>query len=77
VHNYLKVSGNDSLVRDVSTLAIINNNSTEYDNYIKKRNMVESQQSTILRHSDDINTIKQELNEIKQLLLLSINKGNN
>lgn len=70
--DYLKVEGNDSLVRDMSTRAIINNNSSEYDNYIRKNNYIEAQKEEIARNSSDINIIKQELSEIKELLLLSI-----
>jgi len=72
VHNYLKVEGSDSLVRDVSTHAIINTNSVEYDNYLLRKRNIESQQEELTRNTNDINTIKQELSEIKELLLLSL-----
>lgn len=72
MHNYLKVEGSDSLVRDVSTHAIINTNSVEYDNYILKKRNIESQHEELTRNTKDINTIKQELSEIKDLLLLSL-----
>lgn len=76
MHNYLKVEGSDSLVRDISTHAIINNSSVEYDNYLKRKNSVLSQQNQIQQHSEDINNIKQELSEIKDLLLMLLkNKG--
>jgi hypothetical protein len=71
-NNFLKVEGNDSLVRDVSTHAIINTNSAEYENYLKKKNHMSSQLIEIERNTNDINSIKQELSEIKELLLLSI-----
>jgi len=72
VHNYLKVEGSDSLVRDISTHAIINTNSVEYDNYLLRKRNIESQQEELTRNTNDINTIKQELSEIKELLLLSL-----
>ena len=72
MHNYLKVEGSDSLVRDVSTHAIINTNSVEYDNYLLRKRNIESQQEELTRNTNDINTIKQELSEIKELLLLSL-----
>lgn len=72
MHNYLKVEGSDSLVRDISTHAIINTNSVEYDNYLLKKKNIESQQEELTRNTNDINTIKQELSEIKELLLLSL-----
>lgn len=77
-NNFLKVEGNDSLVRDVSTHAIINTNSAEYENYLKKKNHMSSQSIEIERNTNDINSIKQELSEIKELLLLSLKlKENN
>jgi hypothetical protein len=72
VHNYLKVEGSDSLVRDVSTHAIINTNSAEYDKYHLRKRNIESQHEELTRNTNDINTIKQELSEIKELLLLSL-----
>ena len=72
MHNYLKVEGSDSLVRDVSTHAIINTNSVEYDNYLLRKRNIESQQEELTRNTNDINTIKQELSEITELLLLSL-----
>jgi hypothetical protein len=78
VPNFLKVEGNDSLVRDVSTNAIINSNSSSFENYLKKKNFIELQNEEILKNSMEINTIKQELSEIKDLLLLSLKlKDNN
>lgn len=74
-NNYLKVSGNDSLVRDMTTHAIINNNSVEYENYIARRNTIQSQKQQIDVHTTEINTIKQELSEIKSLILTLIDKG--
>lgn len=76
MHNYLKVVGHDSLVRDVNTHAIINTNSNEYNNFIKKQQAAENQDKLLSQHSEDINTIKEELNEIKNLLLLSIKQRN-
>ena len=72
MHNYLKVEGSDSLVRDVSTHAIINTNSVEYDKYLLRKRNIESQHEELTRNTNDINIIKQELSEIKDLLLLSL-----
>lgn len=69
---YLKVEGNSSLVRDTSTHAIINTNSVEYESYLRKKNNLISQKEELTRNTNDINTIKQELSEIKELLLLSL-----
>jgi hypothetical protein len=68
--NYLKVSGHDSLVRDTSSQAIINTNTSEYENYMKQRKAAEDKQNEIARQSQEINNIKSELSDIKQMLVM-------
>jgi hypothetical protein len=64
----LKVEGHSNLYRDVNSGAVINSNRDEYGRYMKAKanrdNMV-----------TEINTLKQELDEIKQLLK-QITNGN-
>jgi DNA-binding transcriptional regulator YhcF (GntR family) len=64
----LKVEGHSSLYRDINSGAVINSNRDEYDRYMKakanRENMI-----------NEINTLKQELDEIKQLLK-QITNGN-
>jgi hypothetical protein len=76
-NNYLKVSGNDNLVRDMSTHAIINTNNIEYNNYLKKMDRINNQANQMEQHSIEINNIKQELSDIKSLLMSLVNKGIN
>jgi hypothetical protein len=77
VHNvrYLQVEGHTGLVRDTSTGAILNTNRTEYENYLKQKEAVEKrllESKQISQHTEDINNIKTEISEIKQMLLLLI-----
>jgi hypothetical protein len=72
---YIKVDGKDGLVRDISTRAIINTNKSDYQNYINRIATVKENQKQITQNSDDINNIKTELSDIKQMLLMLINKG--
>tara|TARA_B100000902_G_scaffold122567_1_gene122613 strand:+ start:29 stop:247 length:219 start_codon:yes stop_codon:yes gene_type:complete len=64
----LKVQGHSDLVKETRTKAIINTNTSEYNIYmarIKQRN----EQSDKLRSAvKEINTLKAELREIKQLV---------
>ena len=71
----VKIEGKDGLVRDISTRAIINTNRSEYQNYINRRDAAMSKQKQIEEHSEDINNIKTELSEIKQMLLVLLNKS--
>ena len=69
MNEFLKVEGHASLVRDPTTGAIINNNRTEYEVYLAMRSKAEAREAEISQHTEDINNIKNELTDIKQLLL--------
>ena len=62
----LRVEGFESLVRDVNTKAIINTNRSEYNNYMKRIKARENNTDTIRALCKEINTLKQELFEIKK-----------
>jgi len=55
---YLKVQGHENLVRDTETGAIINTDKPAPRNFSR----------TFNNAIDDINTLKEEISEIKQLL---------
>jgi hypothetical protein len=64
----LRVEGFSSLVRDTDSNAIVNVNKSEYQLYMSRYNAREKQ-SDILRDTvKEINTLKNELFEIKKLL---------
>jgi chaperonin cofactor prefoldin len=64
----LKVQGDPSLVRDVNTMAILNTNRTDYDNYIRRKESLMSDKQQLATQANEINNIKQDLSEIKQML---------
>jgi hypothetical protein len=64
----LKVQGDPSLVRDVNTMAILNTNTTDYDNYIRRKESLMSDKEQLATQAHEINNIKQDLSEIKQML---------
>lgn len=74
MHNYLKVKGYDGLVRDVSTGAIVNTNTAEYNRYIKQKNAALEQRNEILQQKEEINNIRKEVSEIKDLLTRLLEK---
>lgn len=71
---YLKVSGHDGLVRDVSTKAIVNTNRADYERYMNQRDAALKRQQQLDQHELDINSIKSDIAEIKQLLLAVLQK---
>lgn len=70
MHNkYIKVEGNSDLVRDADTMAILNTNRTDYDNYLRKRDSILSDKQQIQVQAEEINNLKEDLSEIKQMLI--------
>jgi chaperonin cofactor prefoldin len=65
---FLKVEGDPSLVRDANTMAILNTNGTEYENYIRRRQSLMSDKEQLATQAQEINNIKEDLSEIKQML---------
>ena len=79
--NYKKVEGETDLVRDVNSTAIINRNRTAYDMAKKrseqaKRKLIEEeeQRDEIRNATREINTLKCEMHEIKNLLQKLVDK---
>ena len=65
---YLKVEGHTSLVRDTYSNGIVNTNVNEYQIYMQ-RVKVENKQGDEIRNAvKEINTLKAELREIKNLI---------
>ena len=70
--NYLKVKGHDGLVRDISNGAIINTSNAEYERYMKQKKAAQertTQLDQVSKHTEDINNLKNELQEIKSMIL--------
>lgn len=66
--NYLKVEGHESLIRDLDSKAIIATDDNEYASYKIKRDQVLKTTNIIQQHSKEIEDIKFNLLEIKQML---------
>lgn len=71
---FVKIQDSDSLVRDLSSGAIINTNNIEYQNYLNKKNLSKKMREQINQNSNEIVELKNNILEIKQLLLSLINK---
>lgn len=66
--DYLKVDGHTHLKRDPQTNSIINDNMSEYNDYIKRKKLKSNEDQKIQKLEDDIATIKDDMNELKTLL---------
>lgn len=65
---YSNVKGHTDLVRDNSTRAILNNDSFQYDNYLKRRAQRQQGKDRIDNMESDLKNLKDDINEIKTLL---------
>ena len=66
--NYSNVEGHTDLIRDNSTGAILNNDKSEYENYIRMRAKRKEGTDRIDNMEDDLKSLKDDINEIKTLL---------
>ena len=64
----VKVEGHSSLVRDTYSNGIINTNASEYKIYMQRVRSREQQGDQIRNAVKEINTLKSELREIKNLI---------
>ena len=64
----MKVEGHSNLIRDEHTNAILNTNSSEYDNYLSLRAKKKQGTDRIDTMENDLKSLKDDINEIKTLL---------
>ena len=64
----IKVEGYGSLVRDTNSNAIVNSSTSEYKIYMAKYRAREQQSDELRNACKEINTLKAELREIKNLI---------
>jgi hypothetical protein len=65
---YIKVKDNKNLFRDEKTNAIVNLNTDEYNNYLNKRKSRLERDKRIDCVISDVENLKSDISEIKQLL---------
>ena len=66
---HLKVEGHTNLVRDSRTGAILNTNTTEIERARKLKQVSEERQEHINSLTEEVKGLKEDMNQIKQLLL--------
>ena len=79
---YVKIESNPSLVRDMTSNAIINTNKEEYLNYINRVSRQTKLNENVVNNVEEIqvlkteiNSIKEDLSDIKTMLLSLMDKG--
>lgn len=65
------------LVRDTKSMAIINRDQQGLEEYQRKRNFLASQKQEINNMKSDIDGLREDMKEIKTLMLQLLGKGSN
>lgn len=73
---YINVKGNPNLVRDKVSGAIINNNSGVISTARTRKYLQKQEKEKIERLESDVDLIKQDMGEIKNLLLRMLEEKN-
>ena len=74
MERYLKVETDKTHVRDTDTNAIVNKNKNEFDNFLKLSQKKYEEKKKFDDMRSDLNSLKQDMNEIKTLLKNIMNK---
>ena len=65
----MKVEGHSNLIRDEVSNAILNVNSSEYNQYLSQRAKRKQGSERIDNMENDLKSLKDDINEIKTLLI--------
>lgn len=76
--NNMFVNVKDSkYVRDTNSMALINNDSSAREDYLMKSKILKSQKEEINNIRIEVSSIKNDMDEIKKLLVQLLGKGTN
>ena len=67
-NNFVKVKSDASLVRDITSDAIINRNKSEFDKFNNLSKIKYKEKQEFNQVKTDLSEVKQELKELKELL---------
>jgi len=71
--SFVKVT-NSSFIRDTRSMALINTNSSEKEEYYNRARVLKNQKEQINMMSEEIQSVKSEMGEIKHLLQQLLSK---
>ena len=74
---YLKVEGYDNLVRDNNSHAIINTDKSAYQRAVARAKAAAKERDEIRNNAREINNLKCEMHEIKDMLQKVLDKNGN
>ena len=69
---FVKVESEDNLVRDMSSNAIVNNNKSDFENFLRISEQKYKEKREFEKLKTDVNSMKNDLDEIKSMLKLIV-----
>ena len=70
---FIKVKDNEHLIKNTKSNFIVNTNKSEYDEYIARRKLKQSEKQKVENIERDISTLRNEITEIKDMLSSLVN----
>ena len=70
---FIKVIDNEHLIKNTKSNFIVNTNKSEYDEYIARRKLKQSEKQKVENIERDISTLRNEITEIKDMLRSLVN----
>jgi len=74
MEKYLKVKSEDSLVRDLDSNAIVNQDKSEFDKFLELSQKKYEEKKKFDNMRSDLDSLKEDMDEIKTLLRNIMNK---
>ena len=70
---FIKVKDNEHLIKNTKSNFIVNTNKSEYDEYVARRKLKQSEKHKVENIERDISTLRNEITEIKDMLRSLVN----
>ena len=70
---FIKVKDNEHLIKNTKSNCIINTNKAEYEEYLTRRKLKQSEKQKVENIERDISTLRNEITEIKDMLRSLVN----
>ena len=77
MNNYVPVEGKSGLYRDEDSTAIVNRDKKAYLVYMQRKKVMENKSSELNQMKEDLDNVKNEIGDIKDLLSTLVQKLNN
>ena len=71
---FIKVKDNEHLIKNTKSNFIVNTNKSEYDEYVARRKLKQSEKQKVENIERDISTLRNEITEIKDMLRSLVNR---